>query len=241
MMKHCRDLGRQLSLLITLSFLTIFSNTPFLNIFVDADELNPGVYSKDSKPFDGSYGDWAAKFWMWFMQFPADVNLREHYTPEKCTIAQSGPVWFLPDNLVSNEERTCTIPSEKAIILPILNGICWEDTADAILMNDRELTECAKAGNEYGVISATLDGRTIKDLNSYRTLSPFFNITVPDNAIFDNSMAGNWKAIVDGFYLFLEPLPPGNHTIRTTTSVFNPMSPEYNYASTLTYHLLVKP
>ena len=40
---------------------------------------------------------------------------------------------------------------------------------------------------------------------------------------------------------FLEPLPPGNHTLRTTTSVFNPMSPEYNYASTLTYHLLVKP
>ncbi|TVP40357.1 hypothetical protein [Candidatus Nitrosocosmicus arcticus] len=240
-MKYCSDLKRRLFFLITLSILTIFSNASFLNIFVNADETNPGVYFKDSKPFGVSYGEWPSKYWNWLIQFPKDVNLREQYTPEKCTIAQSGPVWFLPDNLVGDEERTCMIPSDKAILLPILNGICWEDTADAILMNDQELMECAMEGNEYGVISATVDGKEIKDPKRYRAQSPFFNITVPENPIFDNAMAGEWKAIADGFYLFLEPLPAGNHTIRTTVSVLNPVSPEYNYASTLTYHLIVKP
>ena len=43
---------------------------------------------------------------------------------------------------------------------------------------EKGLTDCAMAGNEYGVISATLDGRQIHNLNSYRTQSPFFNITV---------------------------------------------------------------
>lgn len=240
-MNLCRDLRLRLLLIISISILTIFSNASFLNIFVNADEVNKGVYSRDSKPFGVPYGEWPSKFWSWFIQFPKAENLRDHYTPEKCIIDQSAPVWFLPDNLVGDEERTCTIPSDRAIFLPILNGICWEDTADAILMNDEQLKECATAGNEGGVISATVDGRTIEDLNSYRTQSSFFNITVPEKPIFDNAMAGKWKAIVDGFYLFLEPLPPGNHTIKTTTSVINDKSPEYNYASTLTYNLRVEP
>ncbi len=83
-----------------------------------------------------------------------------------CT--QSGPVWFLSDILVGSEERNCTIPSGKAILLPILNGICWDDKANPIPMSDQDIIECAKEGNEYGVISATLDGREIKDLDSYR-------------------------------------------------------------------------
>ncbi len=50
--------------------------------------------------------------------------------------------------------------------------------------------------------------------------SPFFNITIPENNIYNNT-PGVWEANVDGFYLFLEPLPPGNHTLYTTTSVIN--------------------
>jgi hypothetical protein len=239
-MKHSKEVKYQLMFLMILGILTIFANTLFLGIFVNADELNPGVYSKDSKPYEISYGEWLAKFWTWFIQIPADVHPREHYTPERCATAQSGPVWFLSDILADKEERNCEIPSGKAILLPILNGICWSDESDPIPMSDQDLIKCAKEGNEYGVISATIDGREIKELNSYRAESPFFNITVPENNIFNN-MPGVWKAKVDGFFLFLEPLPPGNHTLRTTTSVINPTSPEYNYAADLKYNLMVKP
>ena len=234
------NLKWRLSFVISLGIMIIFSNSSILGMYVNADDLNPGVYSIDSKPFGISYGDWQAKYWSWFIQIPADVHPREQYTSERCATAQSGPVWFLSDILVDKEERNCTIPEGKAILLPILNGICWDDKTDPIPMSDRDIIECAREGNEYGVISATIDGREIKELNSYRSESPFFNITVPENNIFNNP-PGVWKAKVDGFYLFVEPLPPGNHTLYTTTSVLNPTSPEYNYAATLKYHLTVEP
>jgi hypothetical protein len=239
-MTHCLNIGWRVASIISLGILTIFFNSSFLSTFVNADDLNPGIYSIDSKPFGVSYGNWLAKYSQWFIQFPADLHPREHYTPERCSAAQSGPVWFLTDILAGDVERTCIIPSDKAILLPVLSGRCWTDESDPVPMTDQEITKCAMAGNEYGVISAMLDGRTIKDLNSYRTQSPFFNITVPENNIYNN-LPGVWKAKADGFFLFLEPLPPGNHTLRTTVSVFNPIAPESNFAATLKYLLVVKP
>ena len=96
------------------------------------------------------------------------------------------------------------------------------------------------AGNEYGVISATFDGRKLQNLDSYKTQSGFFCISVPKNNVFNN-VPRTWKATVAGTYVFLEPLSPGRHDLHTTVSVTNPIQPSYNYAADLTYHLLVNP
>ena len=90
----------------------------------------------------------------------------------------------------------------------------------------------ATAGNEYGLISATIDGRKLQNLDSYRTQSGFFNITVPKNNVFNN-VPVIWKAKVDGFFVFLEPLPVGTHDLHTTVSVANPIQSSYNYAADL--------
>jgi hypothetical protein len=238
-MSYSIGTGWKLPSIIGLGILIAFSNLIFLSTLVFADDLNPGIFSKDSKPFDVPYGDWLAKYSQWFINFPAESHPREHYTSDSCSLAQSGPVWFLTDTLAGNQERTCIIPSDKAVLLPVLDGRCWSDTTDPIPMNDQDITNCAKAGNEYGLISASIDGREIKDLDSYRAESPFFNITVPENNIYNN-VPGIWKAKADGFFVFLEPLSPGNHTLHTKVSVLNPTSPESNYAATLTYHLVVK-
>lgn len=237
-MKYSGSYKLQLSLLTNLGILAILSSTSFLSIFVYADNLNPGIYSKDSAPFGISYGDWLAKYFQWFIQIPADIHPREHYTPDSCSIDQSGPVWFLTDILKGAEERTCTIPSEKAIFLPILTGVSWDDKSNPLPKSEQDVINGATAGNEYAVISAMLDGREIKDLKSYRAQSSWFNITVPDNNVFNNK-PGVWKAIADGFFLFVEPLPPGNHTLQFTVSVLNPIVSEYNYAATLKYNLEV--
>jgi hypothetical protein len=239
-MKYFSNLKWQLLLFISLGIMAIFISASSLSIFVNADNLNPGVYSKDSKPYGIPYGEWIAKFNQWFIQIPNAVNPREHYTPEVCNTAQSGPVWFLADILKGKADRTCTIPAGKAILLPTLSGICWDDKTNPTQSTEQGLTDCAKAGNEYGLISATLDGKKIQNLESYRAQSPFFNITVPKDNVFNN-VPGIWKAKGDGFFVFLEPLPPGMHTLHTTVSVINPKQPTYNYASDLTYHLMVKP
>jgi hypothetical protein len=85
----------RLLLLISLGIMIIFSSASSLSIFVNADNLNPGVYSKDSKPFEVPYGDWLARWNQWFIQIPKEVHPRDNYTPERCATDQTGPVWFL--------------------------------------------------------------------------------------------------------------------------------------------------
>lgn len=224
------------SFLISIGIMTIFSSTLILDNFVYADDLNPGVYSKDSKPFGIPYGEWLVKHTKWLFQVPLDVHPGKNYTTENCSESQSGPVWFLTLNFEKGEQRTCIIPSDKAILLPILAGFCGEWD----LKPWETLTSCAKAGNEYGTISASVDGKKIEELESYRAQSPIFDITLPENNVLGHK-SGSGKAQNDGFYLFLEPLSPGKHTVHTSTNVNNIIAPGFNYDTDLTYHLIITP
>jgi hypothetical protein len=100
----------------------------------------------------------------------------------------------------------------------------------------------AMKGDENGVISATLDGVKIRNLEQYRTQS-FSNITIAKNNIFDN-LSGTYQSYIDGFFVFLQPLPPGKHTLDLKTQVLNPPSTpaaEFNYSAEMIYHLIVQP
>jgi hypothetical protein len=92
--------------------------------------------------------------------------------------------------------------------------------------------------NEYGVIEATVDGVKLKNLEQYRTQSGFFNMTIPEDNIYDNS-AGIYRALSDGFFVFLEPLPPGKHDVHLKVSVLNPIEQQYNYNADWIYHLII--
>jgi hypothetical protein len=95
------------------------------------------------------------------------------------------------------------------------------------------------AGDEYGIISATLDGQKIQNLEQYRTYTGFFNITIVKDNIFGNN-PGTFKGNADGFFVFLEPPSPGKHDLKLTTSIVNPTTPSYNYAAEVVYHLDIK-
>jgi hypothetical protein len=205
---------------------------------VRADSINPGVYSKDSAPYGARYGEWMAKWWNWTMSIPKGDHPRDDYTPEKCQANQGGPVWFLADQLGGREERTCTIPAGKAILIPLLTGECGYDVPE--IKNDEELRKCAMAGDEYGVVEATVDGVKLKDLESYRTQSGFFNTSQVDNNIYA-APAGSYRAFADGYFVFLEPPPVGKHDVNLKVSVLNPIETSYNYNADWTYHLDVVP
>jgi hypothetical protein len=223
---------------LTVAFIVAFvsSISPLTN--VSGDSVNPGVYAPDSAPYDIPYKDWIAKWWQWTYSIPVSQHPRDNYTEAKCTSNQDGPVWFLADQLGGREERTCTIPADKSVLIPILTGEC--DYGQPEIKNDEDLRRCSMAGDEYGVIDATVDGVKIKDLQKYRTQSDFFNVTQVLDNIYEGR-AGTYRAAADGFYLFLEPLPPGKHDINLKASVLNPVDSSFNYNADWTYHLLVEP
>jgi hypothetical protein len=220
--------------IVTSLFVCSFSSTAF----VAADSVNPGVYSKDSAPYGIPYGKWLAKWWNWTQSMPASQHPRDDYTPEKCQVNQQGPVWFLADQLGGREERTCTIPEGKSIFIPLLVGECEYSTPE--IKSDDDLRRCATAGNEYGVIEATVDGLKLKNLEQYRTQSGFSNFTIVERNIYDTP-AGTFKGLADGFSVFLEPLPLGKHDVDLKVSVLNPIEPSYNYNADWTYHLKIEP
>lgn len=203
-----------------------------------ADSINPGVFSKDSSPYGIPYGEWLAKWWNWTLSIPAAQHPRDDYTPEKCAVNQEGPVWFLADQLGGREERTCTIPSGRIILIPLLVGEC--DYSIPELKSDDDLRRCAMAGNEYGVIEATINGTKLKNLKQYRTQSGFFNTTIVEGNIYE-APSGTFRAFADGFFVLLEPLPPGKHDVNLKVSVLNPVQPSYNYNADWTYHLIIEP
>jgi hypothetical protein len=222
-------------LLLAISMVIVTSQNVLL---AHAQGNNSAVYPKNSTPYGVPYKDWIVRWWEWNVGVPTSQHPRDNYTAEKCTVNQNGSVWFIPDILTGKEERTCTIPEGKAILVPLITGEC--DTSDSQSQSDADIRQCSTAGDEYGAISATLDGQKIENLDNYRTATDFFNITYVKDNIFD-APAGTYRGVADGFFVFLKPLPVGNHVLQVKSSVTNPTTPSYNFGSEAKYNLIISP
>ena len=201
------------------------------------DNINPGVFSIDSKPYGTTYVDWTVRWWQWIFSIPEMNHPSLDLTGEKCAIGQQGPVWFLTQTFGGRAERTCTVPAGKAILIPIITGECdYLNSPD--VTTESGLIGCAMEGNEGAVMEFTIDGMRLKNLENYRVHSQVFNLTITPNNPF-RSTPGTSQAVVDGFYVFLEPLSPGIHDIHFTGTIVDVTGP-YSYATDVTYHLTVR-
>jgi hypothetical protein len=207
-----------------------------------ADEINPGLYSPNSSPYNVPYKEWIAKWWQWNYNFPNATHPREYYSTERCDQNQNGPVWFLPDSAEGSHERQCTIPTGKAILVPLATGIWHNDGTERI--TDSDLPRLAKNCNNGAIFGSTnIDGKRLKDLEKYRSETGFFKLNVKKDNYFGALKEGTWTAYADGYFLFIEPLPQGQHTIVLDTNVINTDEPPQvacNYQTTLTYRVLIK-
>ena len=88
-------------------------------------------------------------------------------------------------------------------------------------------------------MATAVNGTQLKNLEDYRVESQLFDLTFPENNLF-STPSGKTKAVSDGFWVFLEPLPSGNYDIDHSGSVLDP-SGVNSYNSHAKYHLIVKP
>ena len=140
---------------------------------------NLDVFTTDSKPYGLTYGEWTARWWQWANSIPKPDNPAVDNTGKNCAIDQNGPVWFLAGTFGGSAERTCTIPSGKAILIPIFNSECSYAEFPA-LKSESELRSCAKSLQDKTTsLEATVDGMSIQGLEKYRVASPLFNLTIP--------------------------------------------------------------
>lgn len=211
------------------TMMTVIAIMMLVPMVAVAENLNPGVLPPHSTSHGLTYGDWSAKWWQWGLGIPVDKNPILDTTGANCAEGQSGTIWFLAGTFGDNVTRSCTIPTGKTIFFPIINTVNI-----ATLPTDTETLMRAESKafiDNTTLLEVSVDGVKLKDLVNYRTASPAFNVTFPDNGILPKGEYG--PAVSDGFWLMLAPLRAGNHEISIHGMVDNEL--EVN----VIYHLSI--
>jgi hypothetical protein len=193
---------------------------------------NPNVHPPDSKPFGSSHGEWIARWWQWALSIPKDHNPVSDSTGKNCAVNQNGPVWFLAGTSGGSAERSCTIPAGKAMFFPITTDMA-SFAKYPNLKTESELISNVKSDiDQVKSLELTVDGTKIEGLDKYRVQSPVFDVTIAENNLFEIK-AGPTKAASDGYWIFLEALPKGGHTIH-----FHGL--EHDFETEVNYRLTVE-
>jgi hypothetical protein len=195
----------------------------------------------DSRPQGFTYGDWGAKWWQWAYGIPSSINPLFDETGERCSTAQNGTVWFLVGTQGGSVVRQCTVPQGTSLFFPLANTMCTIAGGDA--KTPEELDECATGLiNQVTSLKLEIDGVKLQDqeLRKYRAQSTVFTLNMPKE---DNMLGINVNStpfVAEGYWIFLEPLPSGNHEIRFGGTVGDPtLTTGVNFVTEATYHLTV--
>jgi hypothetical protein len=155
------------------------------------------------------------------------------YDSKKCSVHQQGPVWFLPDVVAKGNEPytlrefSCEIPKGKAILFPLSTASCWlgtpefNDVSNKLSSDprvDADLKTCAISPQDNTqIVYVRIDGKDLDTTKIDRVTTSFYNVTIPANPVtsnFDFGAPGTSRALADGYFLFLSPLPEGRHLIE---------------------------
>jgi len=206
---------------------------------------NPGIAPPDSHPYGKSYGEWAADYWRWALPQPAGVNPLLDETGADCGQGQDGSVWFLAGNFNGTMHRECTVPPGRALFFPIAN-VFWIQTLQDPNLSIAEIRAGARELLDEGLeMSATIDGRPVVEPERYFEDSSVVTMRLPDDNVlgYDETICPRdldgviaCDPFLDaGYYLFVQPLPRGNHTLRFTCTI-----PAFDFVLDITYTLHIE-
>lgn len=171
------------------------------------------VHGLESRPYNTSYADWTEKWWQWIYSIPTDRNPSYDDTGKYCGENQKGPVWFLIQSFEHDVVRTCEVPRNTSLLIPLLNSEC-SYAEFPYLKTEQELNDCAKVmQNVVSGGNATLDGTNVPNLENYRVQTSLYNLTLPGNNIL-NLSSQITRSVADGNWLFLKPLAAGVHELK---------------------------
>jgi hypothetical protein len=192
-----------------------------------------GVFQKDELPFGKPYEQWVQDWWRWNAAIPGDPETTFAGVKENgCLIKKTGPVAFLMDPAIGGEHhQKCKISSNQGILISGWSAECDGSVKGFENKSFKELSECARE-NDLGKVTANVwvdnkpiaqvnaeDYRTINLINATKLSTKGFNITTPENSNLAVDYPGTHLGAAHGWYIFLKPLPVGEHTVRYVNDV----------------------
>jgi hypothetical protein len=215
------------NVLVTLSIL-LFLATVTVPISYAVD-----VFHKDELPFGKPYEDWVHDYWRWNAAIPRDpVTTVAGLEENGCLINKEGPVAMLMDPAIGGEHhQRCEISSNQGIFISAWSAECDGSVEGFQNKSFQELSKCAR-DQDLGKITvkAWVDNKPISrvDAEDYKTINLInaselytkaFNITTPENSQLTVDYPGTYPGAVHGWFIFLKPLPVGEHTVRYVNDV----------------------
>ena len=207
----------------------------------------------NSTPAGQTYGRWATQWYEWVLGIPSAENPLLDKTGQYCGQRQVDDVWFLSGSSVGPVVRYCNIPADKALFFPLINSGYFAFLSDPPDQRTEQFVRSQAACTLPVQISLTIDGKKVEKPERYFTgdsgsQSPIFNVQLPPPIPLPpgngNIFQGDLNTIPElvltpsaeqGYYIFLNPLPPGKHTIRWVARGCTPINPPQD----ITYNLTV--
>jgi hypothetical protein len=185
----------------------------------------------------------AAQWWQWALAEPSSDNPLTDTTGQFASVNQRGRVWFLAGNQGGTTIRTITVPAGKALFFPIMNVFDVEDgigVGGVRLSIVHQPVQVAQAFVSSVIATATrlsceVDGSPLQiTAANLEQSTPFSVFLPPDNIL--GIPAGVYFPFVDsGYYVLLNPLSAGNHTIHFAGTLGF-----YRFSLDVTYNITVE-
>ena len=188
----------------------------------------------------------AAQWWRWAESAPASVNPVADQTGQFAAVNQpKGNLWFLAGNFGGTTVRIITIPAGKALFFPIQNIVDVEDgivtPGGSKVFLIKQPLQTAQGLVSYVIstaygMSCSVDANNIPITAANLELSNPFSLQLPTDNVFGYPAGVYYPAVDSGYYVLLNPLSPGQHTIHFAgcTAFFN------NFCLDVTYHITVQ-
>jgi hypothetical protein len=171
-------------------------------------------FTPESKPYGLSYGQWTAKWWQWFVAIPETLNPGADETGENASIDQyDHNVWFLAGTFGGKTvERKCTIPGGRAVLFPVINYEMNKLEKPELKTESELVKHVIQDQDDIINLDANVDRQNIP-IYRVRSEPSFFTITAPEDNAVQIPRGGTTQATADGYWVFLKPLPLGEHDI----------------------------
>ena len=188
------------------------------------------LFPKDDQPFGVSYDEWISKYWNWWVSTSIEESTPK---PGGCLINETDSMVMLMETTVGgSHNQECDISSTQGIMIPL--WIAWCDSGTDMEYPISELSKCAREKYNLGNIKsdvnvndkplAKLDvrlslvgGSLDYKINSLTNVTELyvkeFNLTASEDTHKAFTVPGTFHAGAHGWFVFLKPLPPGDHTV----------------------------
>jgi hypothetical protein len=166
------------------------------------------IIDPDEIVFDRSQVEWAESYLQWIAAFARGSSPSSDTTGAQCGAKQGGEVWFLASSDGTQAVvRDCAIPAGKTLFVPLVSTTERSNSGEPNC--GAMARQAAGALAHVSRLSMTIDGHPVGGLQTHR--QPTGECFALD--VRQASRSATRAAAADGYYVMLQPLPPGPHTI----------------------------